>query len=286
MAQHTIVALYRSLAEAENASRQLEAIGIPASDIALRSHQPTSSVSGSGGAEPRRSRGFLDWLFGAEPPESDIERYRSHIEQEGGTALSIRADERDHDRIADVLDGTDLVGIEGSEEVGEAVVGPATTLTEPRSAAGEAVVGTAAAPAGPRGAPGEETVLPTAREELAVGKRRVADTRNYRIRRYVVERPAEASVTLHDERVIVERRAPSGTTESGEPFEESEVEVTETREEPVVGKRVVAGEEVVVRKEAQDRTETVRDKVRESRVEVDRAAAGNKPSAGGDPDKV
>lgn len=267
MAQHTIVALYRSLAEAENASRQLEAIGIPASDIALRSHQPTSSVSGSGGAEPRRSRGFLDWLFGAEPPESDIERYRSHIEQEGGTALSIRADERDHDRIADVLDGTDLVGIEGSEEVGEAVGTPSAT------------------PTGPRGAAGEERVLPTAREELAVGKRRVADTRNYRIRRYVVERPAEASVTLHDERVIVERRAPSGTTESGEPFEESEVEVTETREEPVVGKRVVAGEEVVVRKEAQDRTETVRDKVRESRVEVDRAAAGNKPSAGGDPDK-
>jgi hypothetical protein len=37
-----------------------------------------------------------------------------------------------------------------------------------------------------------------------------------------------------------------------------------------------------VRKEAQDRVEKVRDTVRESRVEVDRAAAGNKPG-GGDP---
>ena len=278
MAQHTIVALYRSLAEAENASRQLEAIGIPASDIALRSQQPTSTVSESGATEPGHSRGFLDWLFGAEPPESDIERYRTHIDQEGGTALSIRADERDHERIAGVLEGTDLVGVEGSDEVGEAVVTPAAP-------ASEAVVGPAATSAGSRGAAGEERVLPTAREELAVGKRHVADTRNYRIRRYVVERPAEASVALHDERVVVERRAPSGATAGGEPFEESEVEVTETREEPVVGKRVVAGEEVVVRKEAQDRVETVRDKVRESRVEVDRAAAGNKPSGGGDPDK-
>jgi stress response protein YsnF len=266
MAQHTIVALYRSRAEAENAGRQLEAIGIPASDIALRSHQSTSTVAGSGGAEPERGHGFLDWLFGAEPPESDLERYRTHLEQEGGTALSIRADERDHDRIAGVLAGTDLVGIEGSDELGETALTPQAAPTEARGGAGE------------------ERVLPTAREELAIGKRHVADTRNYRIRRYVVERPAEASVALHDERVIVERRQPSGATEGGEPFEESEVEVTETREEPVIGKRVVAGEEVAVRKEARDRVETVRDKVRESRVEVDRAAAGNKPSGGGDPD--
>ena len=263
MAQHTIVALYRSRAEAENASRQLEAIGIPAGDIALRSQHSASAVSTAGDTEPGHGGGFLDWLFGAEPPERDIERYRTHLEQEGGTALSIRADERDHDRIADVLEGTDLVGIEGSEEAGEAVVTPQ------------------AAPIEPRGAASEERVLPTAREELAVGKRQVADTRNYRIRRYVVERPAEASVALHDERVVVERRTPSGATAGGEPFEESEVEVTETREEPVVGKRVVAGEEVVVRKESQDREQTVRDKVRESRVEVDRAAAGNKPSLGG-----
>lgn len=267
MAQHTIVALYRSRAEAENAGRQLEAIGIPASDIALRSHQPTATISTAEGAEPERGRSFLDWLFGAEPPESDIERYRTHLERDDSAALSIRADERDHDRIADVLEGTDLVGIEGTGEAAEPVVAPE------------------AAPSEPRGAAGEERVLPTAREELAVGKRQVADTRNYRIRRYVVERPAEASVALHDERVVVERRAPSGATADGEPFEESEVEVTESREEPVVGKRVVAGEEVVVRKDAEDRVETVRDKVRESRVEVDRAAAGNKPSGAGDPDK-
>src|SRR5690242_13428413 len=273
MAQHTIVALYRSLAEAESAARQLEAIGIPAGDIALRSQQPTSTVSSSGGAEPERGRSFLDWLFGAEPPERDVERYRTHLEQDGSAALSIRADQRDHDRIADVLEGTDLVGIEGSDEVGEDEVGE--TVVAPHAASSE-----------PRGTAGEERVLPTAREELAVGKRQAAETRNYRIRRYVVEQPAEANVALHDERVVVERRAPSGATAGGEPFEESEVEVTETREEPVVGKRVVPGEDVVVSKESQDRVETVRDKVRESRVEVDRAAAGNKPSGGGNPDKA
>lgn len=267
MAQQTIVALYRSLAEAENARRQLETIGIPSTDIALREGRPRAATSEAGGVQAGQGWSFMDWLFGAEAPESDIERYRTHFEQEGGTALSIRADEPDHDRIAAVLEGTDLVGVEGAEEEGEDALGAATVAP---SEAGAVSVS-------------EETVVPTAREELAVGKRQVTDTRNYRIRRYVAERPAEASVTLHDERVIIERRAPAEAGPGTEPFEESELEVKAKREEPVVSKRVVAGEEVVVRKEAQDRVESVRDKVRESRVEVDRAAAGNKPG-GGDAD--
>jgi uncharacterized protein (TIGR02271 family) len=264
MAQHTIVALYRSLTAAESARRQLEEIGIPAADIALREGRPAGMAAEPDTGQAEHGWSLMDWLFGAEPPQSDVDRYRAHLTQEGGAALSIRADERDHDRIAGLLETTDLVGIEGTEESGDALDTDA-----------------AAAPAAAREA-SDETVLPTAREELAIGKRHATDTRSYRVRRYVVEQPAEASVALHDERVVVERRAAGSAAPGAEPFEESEVELTETREEPVVGKRIVAGEEVVVRKEAQDRVEKVRDTVRESRVEVDRAAAGDKPG-GGDP---
>ena len=98
------------------------------------------------------------------------------------------------------------------------------------------------------------------------------------MRRYVVEHPAEAQVSLHQERVEVERRAPTAGQTGERPFEESVVEVTETREEPVVRKTVQPGEAVSVRKTAEDRTETVRDTVRESKVEVDKAAAANKPT--------
>ena len=44
--------------------------------------------------------------------------------------------------------------------------------------------------------------------------------------------------------------------------------MTETDEEPVVGKTARVKEEVVVRKEAADRVETVRDKVRREDVEI------------------
>jgi stress response protein YsnF len=143
--------------------------------------------------------------------------------------------------------------------------------------AATAATGTAATGTARTGAKHEEAVLPTAKEELEVGKRAVEDTHAYRVRRYVVERPVEKTVGLRDERVTVERRQATRGAVGERPFEEKLVEVTETREEPVVRKVVKPGEEVVVRKEAAERTETVRDTVRESKVEVDKAAAGAKP---------
>jgi stress response protein YsnF len=248
MTQQTIVALFRTVDEAEAAQRQLEAAGIPSSDISLRSG-PMETAATTEQAPHERS--FWAWLFGAEPSAAEVQRYRSHVAQ-GGAALSVRVDDRDIDRVSELLEQHDLVAIEEAKEYD-----------------------TGAAPAGEAG---EETVLPTAREELEVGKRQVSDTRHFRIRRYVVERPAEERVALRDETVTVERRTPASAAPGAEPFEEKIVEVTETREEPVVTKRVVPGEEVVVRKDQKDRVETVRDKVRESRVEVDRAAAGDKPT--------
>jgi uncharacterized protein (TIGR02271 family) len=251
MAQQTIIALYATAADAESARRRLEAIGVPAADIDMRVGSGEAAVVADGDTrDARREPGLLEWLFGMGAPEEDARQYRAHVEERGGAALSVRTDDQHYDRIAEALEDTNLVGIEG---------------------AGEATRAAGASESG-------DTVIPTAKEELDIGKRRVSDVKHFRIRRYVVERPAEASVTLHDETVIVERRTPASAMPGAEPFEEKEVEVTESREEPVVAKRVVPGEEVVVRKEGGERTETVRDTVRESRVEVDKAAAGDKPA--------
>ena len=101
-----------------------------------------------------------------------------------------------------------------------------------------------------------EQVIPVVKEELAVGK--TASERRYRIRTYVVESPVEEQVKLRDERVIVERRPASGTVGSDAgAMQERVFEVTERHEEPVVEKRAREAEEVVVRKEADERVETV-----------------------------
>jgi uncharacterized protein (TIGR02271 family) len=113
-----------------------------------------------------------------------------------------------------------------------------------------------------------DEVIPLAEEQLEIGKRTV-DRGTTRVRRYVVEKPVEQNVTLHGERVTIERRHPvEGAAAGGGAFEERTVEVRETEEVPVVGKAARIVEEVAIRKEATERTETVKDTVRREEVEV------------------
>jgi len=114
---------------------------------------------------------------------------------------------------------------------------------------------------------GTEEVIPLAEENLEIGKRTV-DRGTTRVRRYVVERPVERDVTLHGQRITIERRRPVETSVPGHAFEERTVEVRETEEVPVVEKTARVVEEVAIRKEETERTEKVHDTVRREEVEV------------------
>jgi uncharacterized protein (TIGR02271 family) len=174
------------------------------------------------------------------------------------------------------LTGPSTVGRDFSS--GEVVQGGMTDTGLPASRVGAApvtsgITATTAASVGsspgtPIGAEKGEEVLPLAEERLEIGKRTV-DRGTTRIRRYVVERPVEENVTLRGERVTVERRPVETATAPGaSAFEERVVEVHETGEEPVVAKTARVVEEVVVGREATERTETVKDTVRREEVEV------------------
>lgn len=120
--------------------------------------------------------------------------------------------------------------------------------------------------------------LPIVEEELVVGKRQVAQG-GVRIRSLVTERPVEQSVQLRSEQVTVERRPVDRSISPGTPgvFEETTLEVRAAAEEAVVTKRAHVIEEVVIRKDVAERTETVRDTVRRTDVAVEQVAA--QPSA-------
>ena len=129
---------------------------------------------------------------------------------------------------------------------------------------------------------GQEEVIPVYDEQLRVGKREV-DRGSVRVRSYVVETPVQEQVTLHDERVTVERRpvdrlATTADVGAGA-FRERTIEVTGTAEEAVVAKETRVKEEIVVRKEEKERTQTVSDTVRHTEVEVedDRESATSAP---------
>jgi uncharacterized protein (TIGR02271 family) len=113
----------------------------------------------------------------------------------------------------------------------------------------------------------QEEVIPVYEEELTVGKR-VIEQGRVRVHAYTVEQPVQKDLILRDERVEIEHRPISRTGDLRMP-QEREIEVIERHEEPVVDKRVTANEEIVVRKEVDQHTETVRDTVRHTEVEID-----------------
>jgi len=86
----------------------------------------------------------------------------------------------------------------------------------------------------------------------------------------VIETPVEQSVSLREERVIVERRKPTFATATATQgiLTESTVEMSDSFEVVEVWKSARVTEEVVLRREVTERTETVRDTVRRDEVVV------------------
>ena len=139
------------------------------------------------------------------------------------------------------------------------------------------MTGATAARTGTTGTVQGGEAIPIVEERLTVGKREVRSGR-VRVRSYVVETPVQEQVSLRQEHVEVERRhVDRPVTDADQAlFQERVIEATESSEEAVVAKEARVVEEVVVRKDAEERVQTVQDKVRRTEVEVedDRRAAG------------
>ena len=117
--------------------------------------------------------------------------------------------------------------------------------------------------------------IPVVEEQLQVGKRQV-ESGGVRVQTTQTERPVEASVNLREEHVNVERHRvdrPATAADLNQPGRNAAIEVTATSEVPVVAKEARVVEEVVVNKEATERTETVRDSVRKTDVKVEKLDA-------------
>jgi len=107
-------------------------------------------------------------------------------------------------------------------------------------------------------------------EELQVGKRQV-EAGNVRLRKVVNTEHQEVPVELRTEEVEIERVPVSDATATSDSdvFEEEEINVPVTREEPVVAKEVRTTGEVRLNKNVQTQTETVGGDVRSEDVDVD-----------------
>ena len=120
----------------------------------------------------------------------------------------------------------------------------------------------------------KDSTLEVIKEDLSVGKKEVT-TGGVRLRSRVISKPVNEQIRLREEEIFVDRKAVNRPASSSDldTFKEGTVTIKETSEVPVVQKSARVVEEVSVGKKANERVETIRENVRETKVDVERDGA-------------
>jgi uncharacterized protein (TIGR02271 family) len=236
----------------------LAAVAIPGVGPVLAMGPLAATLTGAGvGAV---AGGLIGGLVNAGVPEEEAYTYEEGVRR-GGILVAVATEESRTDRVLEIMNRHNPIDIDQRAEEWRR-----SGWTGRSAAAGTARTDTKTARHPKQG----EEAIPVVEEELQVGKRQV-QRGGVRIYSEIKERPVEETVHLREENVKVERRPVDRPASDADfdKFREGTIEVTETREEPVVRKQARVTEEVVVNKDVRERDETVRDTVRATEVHVD-----------------
>ena len=254
----TVVGLYNTVAEANKVKTALASEGYENEHITVIDQTGDgNTTTGTTGSSESFTGKIKDFFTGFSRDEDEHAQYASHVGN-GGALLAVTVPDDEADETADLLYEHGATGIQG--ETG-------SSYSSGSGAEDVAVLegntrGSATAVSG-------EQVIPVVEEELVVGKRNV-DRGGVRIYSHLVEEPVSADVTLHNERIVVDRTPVNrAATEADFATGTGSIELNATGEEAVVGKTSRVVEEVRVGKQSSERTEQINDTVRHTEVEVE-----------------
>jgi len=299
--KQTVVGLFNKSSEAQQAVQQLVSNGFSNSDVDL-SIGSTAGDTTTGNKnfdldnkdndnehESGVSRFFKN-LFGSDD-DSNATRY-SQSAMRGNSIVTVHAQSQDEaERAADILDNNGAISVDedadgydtyntntGAAPVGafnETAGASASTIDIETQSGMNTTAGTFGTTGGTtsvsdRNDTTGKTSIPVIEEELQVGKRTV-ETGGVRLRSRIIERPVEENLRLREERVYVNRTPVdrAATSSDFDSFKEGEIEMREHAEVPVVSKEARIVEEVSLGKESNERSETIRDTVRKTEVDVE-----------------
>ena len=248
------VCLFHHRDHAAAALKDLEAAGVPRADTTVIANGDSTYGAGY---EYNAAEDLAN--FGV--PARDLKHLQGEV-RDGGVVLIVEGvmdlaktvEGIFHKHAAGKIDETDVPASDGYTDDFED-----SALVAAPLAAGTAVAAEATTNSG---------VIPVIEEELLVGKREV-ETGAVRVYSRMVETPVSESVTLHEERVVIER------TPVNRPLTEADlqsghvIEAVGTTQEAIVGKVARVVEEVRIGTVGSDRIETINDSVRHTEVEVE-----------------
>lgn len=229
----------------------------------------------------RNADGVADKLAHAGAPKEEAKLYEQGVKR-GGSLVTVITNEDEAVRAAEIMQQYEPIYVEALQDWhgsnGAVSMSQDTVGTDKDRLVSSA--STMAETSTMTDVNGAESI-PVVEEQMRVGKRAV-ERGGVRVRSYVTERPVEEQVRLRDETIHVDRRPvdrPVSATD--DVFKERSIELTETDEEAVIAKEARVVEEVVVRKEVDERVETVRDTLRRTDVEVEQLGSNANSSSNG-----
>ncbi|WP_254368281.1 YsnF/AvaK domain-containing protein [Paracoccus sp. Z118] len=257
--------MFDSRMAADRAVSALKAAGI--ADVVLTGGENEGYGTRQYSVEDRSDRGFFESIGDLFFPEEDRHAYAEGLNR-GGYLVTVRnIPDHQYETALDILDDEGAVDLDAREAewrsegwTGYGATGAAATGAAASSYAGDR---TAALDADLD----TEGKIDIVEEQVSIGKRQTEGGR-VRVRSYVVETPVEQDVELRSERVHVERRPVDRPAGSGD-FQERSLEAREYVEAPVVQKEARVVEEIGLNKDVESHTETVRDTVRKTEVEIE-----------------
>ena len=255
----TVVGLFPSVVDAQNVKHELVTNGYSADSVQVVAQATSTSTAGSvqasDGSEGTGILGSIKKLFSSFTEENDADHeYYSNGLERGGAILAVTGPDDQATYIQSILEQY------GATQVNERSAGaPIGTISQGQAKAANTT---------------GQVAIPVVEEELLVGKRQVSRG-GVRVYSNIVETPVEENIQLREEHVRVQRTPvdrPASASDF-ETFKEGTIELTESAEEAVVSKQARVVEEVMIGKTASEHTETVKDTVRHTAVEVENLPA-------------
>jgi len=274
--QQTVVGVFDSVAEAQEAVTALTANGVARERVQV---SETAVTRASGGALDASAdegmmssiKHFFTGLFGE---DDDHAAPYAEAVRRGGAIVKVNVDgDEELDRATQALDTAGAVDIEERANTwrAEGWQGGNQRGAAALSGTDESDRGVAS----DTSATNASGTIPVIKEELEVGKRTVG-TGGVRVFARTVSEPVSESVNLRSEHAQVTRRPVDrpATEADLNALQDRTIEVRETAEKAVVSKTARVVEEVSVGKTVENRTENISDSVRHTEVEVERLAGG------------
>lgn len=253
---YTVVGLFPNAEMANAASNRLDSAGFAKEDYNVSGYRTEGAVDASDDYEydeDQDTRGFWDKLFGSD--ETDRKAYSYAGTRSNLVTVYTDSAER-AEKAREIMDEAGATSVD--DHLPESY-----HRNNPDYRQKYAVAGTTEQ----KNVANDAENIQVIKEDINVGKKEVADG-GIRIKSRIVETPVEESVRLKNERVYIKRN-PVNKVVGDAAFQDQTIEMTQTKEVPVVDKTTRVVEEISLGKDVDVNEEKITDTVRETKVDIE-----------------